>query len=202
MNCSNRPSRPMLFTIGHSNHGQEAFLDLLKMHNIDVLVDVRSQPYSRYATHFNAEPIRQAVTEAGISYMAMGKQLGGRPDDTALYDQEGHVLYRLVAGSPGFLEGIERLEQGIAQYRVAIMCSEEDPAVCHRHLLVGRVMAGRGVDVCHIRGDGRVQSDAELAVETGGDSRQPMLFKEMEKESWRSLRSVLPKPVPPSSSES
>jgi uncharacterized protein (DUF488 family) len=202
MTRAHDPPRPVLFTIGHSNHSQEAFLDLLRMHSIDVLVDVRSQPYSRYAKHFNAEPIRQGVTGAGIRYMAMGKQLGGRPDDAAFYDQEGHVLYRLVAASPVFLDGIERLEKGIAQYRVAIMCSEEDPAVCHRHLLVGRVMAGRGVDVCHIRGDGRLQSDAELAVETGGDSRQPMLFQELEKESWRSLRSVLPKPVPPSSSES
>ena len=140
MSEANQPPTRILFTIGHSNHSEEQFLDLLRSHDIEVLVDVRSQPFSQYATHFNAEPIRHSIQDAGIKYLWLGGHLGGRPDNPRFFDEDGHVLYRLVAGSSHFLQGIERLEKGMAQYRVAIMCSEEDPTDCHRHLLVARVL--------------------------------------------------------------
>ena len=39
-----------IFTVGHSNQSLESFLDLLGRHGIDLVVDVRSSPYSQYAT--------------------------------------------------------------------------------------------------------------------------------------------------------
>jgi uncharacterized protein (DUF488 family) len=95
----------------------------------------------------------------------LGKELGGRPESSEFYDAEGFVLYSRIAESPLFLEGIERLITGITTYRVALMCGEENPANCHRRLLVGRVLAKRGVSVRHIRGDGTVQDEDELAQE-------------------------------------
>jgi uncharacterized protein (DUF488 family) len=80
------------------------------------------------------------------------------------------------------------------------MCSEEDPTACHRRLLIGRVLAQRGVSVRHIRGDGRVQGEAELADMYGAG--QPQLFAEMEEARWRSIRSVSPRRPPRSSSAS
>lgn len=196
---------PCLFTIGHSNHSLEAFLGLLKSHGIEVLVDVRSHPYSKYASHFNTDTLKTAVTDSGVKYLYLGKELGGRPPENDFYDADGHVLYGRVAETALFLRGIERLEQGAGQYRVAMMCSEEDPVDCHRHLLVGRVLAGRGTALAHIRGDGRVQTDAELQAENEppAPDRQKRLFDdEPETPVWRSIRSVLPKKQPPSSSES
>ena len=187
---------PGLFTIGHSNHTEEKFLGLFREHDIDVLVDVRSQPLSRYNPQFNSNNLEMTLTAAGVRYIFMGDQLGGRPDGEEFCDGEGYVLYNRVAEAPFFLKGIERLEEvNLCQRRVAIMCSEEDPAVCHRHLLVARVMADHGVHVQHIRGDGKVQSEDEIRPQ----HRQSMLFAEMEQESWRSLRSVLPRHQPPSS---
>jgi uncharacterized protein (DUF488 family) len=187
-------STPPIFTIGHSNHTEEVFLDLLTRHRIDVLADVRSHPYSRYNPHFNRESLQQAVKAAGVRYLFLGEQLGGRPDDPQSYDPAGHVLYWRVAESPVFLEGIERLERGRAEYRVALMCSEEDPAVCHRYLLVSRVLTQRGVGVEHIRGDGAAQSQRD--VDRASGVGQGMLFADLERDSWKSLRSVLPKAPP------
>lgn len=190
--------RPVLFSIGHSNHSEEKFLELLEEHKIGVLVDVRSQPYSRYTPHFNADNLKALVASAGLRYLFMGDQLGGRPEGNEFFDEEGHALYHRMAESPPFLEGIARLERGARDHRVAIMCSEEDPAVCHRYLLVTRVIRGRGVDVWHIRGDGRLEADEAI----GSVNKQGSLFAELEQDSWKSLRSVLPKRPPTSSSES
>jgi uncharacterized protein (DUF488 family) len=191
-------SRPTLFTVGHSNHSEEKFLALVREHQIEVLVDVRSQPASRFNPQFNDSHLKRALQAVGIEYLFMGDQLGGRPNSQEFLDEAGHALYHRMAESPEFLAGIERLQRGAAERRVAIMCSEEDPAVCHRHLLVTRVISGRGVNVLHIRGDGRLQSEDEIAPQ----QKQGLLFAELEAQSWKSLRSVSPKHQPPSSSES
>ncbi|HEY8506615.1 MAG TPA: DUF488 domain-containing protein, partial [Gemmataceae bacterium] len=161
MEPTDQQTRPALFTVGHSNHSLDQFLDLLKRAEVQVLVDVRSYPYSRYVPHFNREEIETAVKRAGLRYLFLGRELGGRPDQEEYYDDEGRALYYRIARSPDFLGGIERLEAGIRRFRVAVMCSEENPAVCHRHLLVGRVMRERGAEVRHIRGDGSLQDDSD-----------------------------------------
>ncbi len=197
------PNKRRVFTIGHSNHDEQTFVDLLKQHGIDVVADVRSQPYSKYTTHFNTDQIKPALADAGLRYVFLGGQVGGRPDDPQFYDADGYVLYDRLAESPSFLEGIERLEKGIETYRVAILCSEEDPAECHRNLLIGRVLIGRGIELWHIRGDGQLQSQTELDREScTGDPRQQLLFEELKEAPWRSIRSVSPKPQQPSSLES
>lgn len=183
-----------VFTVGHSNVSQEAFVTLLKSHSIDVLVDVRSAPYSKYVPHFNGDALKQAVVRSGIKYLYLGGELGGRPRAREYYDEKGHVRYDLIAASPEFHEGIERLLRGIQEHRVALMCNEEDPHDCHRRLLVGRVLTERGVTVLHIRGDGRVQTEAELveADRKGmlAEIQQEFSFAEREKPEWKSTRSV------------
>lgn len=188
----------MLFTIGHSNHEQEVLLELLREHAIEVLADVRSQPWSRYTPQFNTDPLQAALRGVGIQYLFLGDQLGGRPEGVEFYDDQGYVLYYRVAESAQFRAGVARLLEGIQTRRVALMCSEEDPAVCHRFLLVSRVLASEEVEIQHIRGDGRLQPDAELRA-ASRHRRQGLLFQEMEHDTWRSLRSVSPK-APPSDS--
>lgn len=197
-------SERALFTIGHSNHTLETFLELLRTNRIAVLADTRSQPYSRFAPHFNARELGGEVTKAGLRYLALGKELGGRPEEAEFYDADGYVLYGRLAESPTFLQGVAQLETEAGQRRVAILCSEENPSVCHRRLLITRVLTARGVPVCHIRGDGRVQTETELLVEEeaarnrGG---QQSLFDAEEVVEWKSLQSVSRRNLPPSSSE-
>ena len=182
----------------------EVFVDLLKKHEIHVVADVRSQPRSKYTPHFDAPELKVTLPAQGIRYIFMGKEIGGRPEGREFYDEEGRVRYDLLAGSARFLEGISRLERGIGQHRLALKCGEEDPAGCHRRLLIGRVLAERGVAVCHIRGDGRLQTERELAEEEEGNTRDPAqlpLFDMPEEKAWRSIRSVSPREQRPPSSE-
>ena len=185
--------RPV-YTIGHSNHALDTFLDLLRQHAIEVVADVRSAPYSKHLPQFHRQAIEAAVRDAGLQYVYLGRELGGRPEGDEYYDAEGRALYWRRARAPEFLVGIERLERGRGQYRVAVMCSEEDPAGCHRHLLIGRVLAERGGAVAHLRGDGRVQAADEL------ESPQMALFADVEESAWKSIRSVSPRGPRPTSS--
>jgi uncharacterized protein (DUF488 family) len=182
--------RRQLFTIGHSNHDMAKFLALLSQHQVEVVVDVRSRPYSKYASQFNQEALREAVSAAGCKYLFLGRELGGRPDGAEFYDAEGHARYDLVAQAAFFMDGIVRLEKGLEQYRIALMCSEEDPACCHRHLLIGRVLEQRGHRLDHIRGDGQLQRSDELNLQERGCENQLTLFGDDEEKPWRSLKPV------------
>lgn len=183
-----------IYTVGHSNHSIGTFIDLLKNQNIQVLIDTRSSPFSHYSPQFNRNSLKEAVQEAGIKYGFYGRQLGGRPEDEDFYDEDGRVVYSQVAKSFLFNEGLERLVSGIAKFRTALLCSEENPSICHRRLLVSRVLFEQGVAVYHIRGNGGVQSEAELRQkEEDEKSRQRGLFGEDEESEWKSIQSVLHK---------
>ncbi|CAN5337116.1 hypothetical protein BH09SUM1_BH09SUM1_15960 [soil metagenome] len=184
-----------LFTIGHSNHPAEHFILLLKQHGIEVLADVRTRPVSGYCPHFSAPQIERLVKDAGARYLFLGETLGGQPRDSGLYDERGHALYWKMSDTPEFADGIGRLLKGIQNFRVAIMCSEENPSICHRRLLVTKVLHARGVGVTHIRGDGRVETETQI-LQAEEAARPQLDFlagfdEEAEKTAWKSIQSGL-----------
>lgn len=188
---------PSIWTVGHSNHDFDAFVELLRGQEIDVVVDVRSFPYSRFAPQFNQDELRQGLLDAGFRYLFLGEQLGGRPTSPSHYDADGHALYGLMAEEDGFLAAIDRLVSGVADHRVTLLCSEGKPEGCHRRLLVGRVLAERGISLLHILPDGQVVEEREVRL--GADDDQAALFA-ADAPAWRSTRSVLRRRRPSASS--
>jgi uncharacterized protein (DUF488 family) len=179
-------SRLTIWTVGHSNQSFEAFAQLLLDEQIDIVVDVRSFPYSRFAPHFNREELAPALRERGIRYGYLGEELGGRPTKDEHYDEEGHALYGLMAREPVFCHAVDRLVAGARDHRVAVMCSEANPRSCHRRLLVGKVLAERGVELRHILRGGSVEIEHDVSI---GQQEQGALFGTQEAV-WRSTQSV------------
>jgi uncharacterized protein (DUF488 family) len=141
----------------------EAFVLLLRQHEVDVLADVRSAPYSRFSPQFNRKSLEQDLPAHGIRYVFFGRELGGRPDDPSCYEA-GRVRYQHVAATESFRSGIERVLREADGCHVALMCAEREPLECHRTLLVSPALIERGVRVAHILGDGRVEAH-EAAME-------------------------------------
>ncbi len=147
-----------ILTVGHSNHEADAFLQLLVRHGVDEVVDVRSAPYSRYASQFNHDALRSALEDVGIGYTYLGGELGGRPADRSSYDADGRVRYNRVADSDDFDDGIRRVIRAADEGQVALVCTEKEPLECHRTLLVARNLVERGVAVGHILADGGLEA--------------------------------------------
>lgn len=187
-----------VWTVGHSTHELPTFLKLLRGQGLEVVADVRSQPFSRRNPQFNRDALRRATLAAQIQYVYLGWELGGRPPEPEFYDDDGHVIYGAIARTKRFNSGIRRLESGMAKYRVALLCSEEDPRGCHRRLLVSKVLVERGVAVVHLRGNGSVVHEAEFGNLPMDTSQRSLFGKEVS--AWRSIRSVSPNTPPKSSS--
>jgi uncharacterized protein (DUF488 family) len=139
-----------LLTIGHSSHPIYDFLDLLERHGVELVADVRSVPYSRFNPQFNQTALKLSLLRIGIHYEYFGQDLGGWP----------------AGPPPSFQEGIDRLIGRVSQCCVAVLCAEEDPARCHRGLLIAPAIRRHGFPVSHIRGNGNLEEDgAQLELD-------------------------------------
>src|ERR1039458_1876101 len=110
---------PELFTIGHSTHSWEKFLELLRQHHIEAVADVRSSPYSQYNPQFNRDSLQHALRDQDIAYVFLGEELGARRSEPECY-VNGRVDYSLIAQTPSFIRGLDRLPPGGAQIGVAL----------------------------------------------------------------------------------
>jgi uncharacterized protein (DUF488 family) len=156
----------MIKTIGHSNHPIERFIDLLKRGGVELLVDVRSMPYSRRFPQFGRERLNRSLAKAGIDYAWEGAALGGKP--------AGGGSYGALAARPDFEAALDRLIARSATTTLCLMCAEKDPLDCHRTILVSRRLAERGAAIEHLLADGRAEPHAAveeklLAKEAGAD---------------------------------
>ncbi len=167
------PSEPLtVYTIGHSNVPASKLVELLRRYEVQVVVDVRSSPYSQYAPQYNRELLERTLKEAGIEYKYAGDHLGGRPKDPTCYkdkqlpdgkaDYLHEVDYQTVMTKDWYQKGIKRLIEIARDQRAAVLCSEEDPARCHRHHLIGKTLVQKNIQVLHIRGDGNLVKDQML----------------------------------------
>ena len=149
-----------IFTVGHSTHNLDTFINLLRQHTVTALADVRSSPYSRFTPHFNRNSLVNALKAGGIEYLYMGDKLGGRSTDPACYEA-GRIRYDRVAASESFQSGLDHIFSKAVKHRIALMCAEKEPLDCHRTLLVAQAINEHGVQVAHIHANGILETHYE-----------------------------------------
>lgn len=149
-----------LFTIGYSGYKEaDDFIKELKNHEIQILIDVRSSPYSAYYEQYNKEPLSRKLKENGIYYFNYARQFGAR-QDSPVYYKDGYLNFESFAKSEQFLEGVHAVEKSNAN--IVFMCAEKDPSTCHRAILVARAFSDRGHEVQHIKPDGVMLTQADI----------------------------------------
>jgi len=141
------PAGKEVFTLGTSNRSWEEFISLLRVYRIEMVIDVRSFPTSKFV-HFKRESMNPSLAEAGFGYYFLGKELGG-------YRKGGYEAY---TQSLPYLAGMELLERMSSRCRSAVLCAERLPWRCHRRV-IGRSLKERGWKVTHIIDEKRVWED-------------------------------------------
>ncbi|MHC4691599.1 MAG: DUF488 domain-containing protein [Planctomycetota bacterium] len=147
-----------IFTIGHSNHSLDHFIELLLEHRLSTVADIRSSPYSKYSPHFNRDVLDSVLRNTNIHYIFLGRELGAQRSEDDCY-VDGQAKYDRIAHLPTFRRGLEVVLQRVENCRIALMCSESDPITCHRTILVCRELKKRCPDlkITHLLGDGQVE---------------------------------------------
>ena len=157
-----------IFTIGYGGRETDEFIALLNEYEIDTLVDVRSQPYSRYAPDFCKERLSAILNRSGIEYQFMGNSLGGRPADSQCYTYSPQRKKKLLDAKKCetrefYQRGISQLKRAVSTgRRIVIMCSELEPHECHRSYVLGKTLDGDEIAVTHIGRYGELLSQAQI----------------------------------------
>jgi uncharacterized protein (DUF488 family) len=149
-----------LFTIGHSNRDLPTFVSLLRENGVTVIADVRSQPYSKRYPQFDQQSLKITLRQESIEYVFMGNELGARRSERECY-VSGKARYELIAKTYAFQDGITRIKEGAARHCIALMCSERDPLICHRTILICRYLQDE-FDLFHIIDSCRSEAHSEL----------------------------------------
>jgi uncharacterized protein (DUF488 family) len=152
-----------IYTIGHSTHSIQFFLELLRTHNVNCVVDVRSIAASRFNPQYNKKALQNSLEKDDIVYMHFEKEFGARQIDPAILNNAGQVDFEKVRQSKSFLNGIERLKDGTTKgYTIALMCAEAEPLDCHRFGMITPALKDAGFDARHILKDNTVITTEEL----------------------------------------
>lgn len=154
---------PTIYTIGHSTHQINFFLELLNKYSVNCIIDVRSVAASSYNPQYNKEPLSNFLKKNNITYLHFSEEFGARHSDPDLLDEEGKVDFEKVRKSYSFKNGIERIWQGLEKnFVISLMCSESEPFDCHRFSMVSIALEKEGFDVKHILKDKSIKSNAQL----------------------------------------
>ena len=163
---------PEVYTIGYGGRETDDFIAILNEYEIDTLVDVRSQPYSRYAPDFCKDRLSLILNRSGIHYEFMGNSLGGRPNDSACYTYSPQRKKKLLdakkcESKAFYRNGISQLKHAMSRgRRIVIMCSELEPHECHRGYVLGKTLDGDEIAVIHIGRDGQPLLQSQLRETT------------------------------------
>jgi uncharacterized protein (DUF488 family) len=155
--------RPIIYTVGHSTHPIDIFLDLLNTYSVNCLIDVRSVAASSYNPQYNLEPLSNFLKANNIIYMHFAEEFGARHTDPDLLDEEGKVNFELVRKSWLFKNGVERLWLSVDKGNtIALMCSESEPFDCHRFSMISIALEKDGFEIRHILKDKTIKTNAQL----------------------------------------
>ena len=141
----------IIYTIGYTGFSIDEFVATLKTHQINVVIDVRSSPYSKYYSDYNKESLECRLKTEGIYYRNYAKEFGARQESKDYYNPEGYLDFDLFSKSPVFVEGVSKLCTSVQRgFKVALMCAEKKPIDCHRTILIARAFYEKGYEVVHI----------------------------------------------------
>lgn len=155
-----------IWTVGHSNHEIEYFIELLEPQNIKLVIDVRSTPASNYNPQFNKDNLNSSLDKKHIHYRHFGEEFGARQTDDNILDDDGVVDFIKFRKSYQFQQGIEKLDLALdKEIKIAIMCAEGDPLECHRLSMISVYLKEIGINVIHIIKDRTTKTQDDIEDE-------------------------------------
>jgi uncharacterized protein (DUF488 family) len=167
-----------LYTIGHSTHEINYFIDLLDTYNINCVVDVRTLAASRFNPQYNKSALSVSLKDHKITYIHMPQEFGARHTDPALLTN-GRVDFDKVRKSESFRKGVERVRHGVNKgFAIALMCAEAEPLECHRFSLISVALRDE-FEIVHILKDKSSITQLDLEGELLKKYKKKMLTSDL-----------------------
>lgn len=152
-----------VYTVGYSGFSFDEFCKLLKKNEIQLIIDVRSVPFSKRYSEYNRDVLKKSLAQQRIYYRNYAHEFGARQENRQFYTKYGYLDFELFSKSEAFQEGIEKLCKSMQQnYTFALMCAEKNPMDCHRAIMVSRTFFEMGYKVVHLLPHNKIITQNDL----------------------------------------
>ncbi|SHE92828.1 Protein of unknown function, DUF488 [Modicisalibacter ilicicola DSM 19980] len=155
--------RHAFYTVGHSTRTIDEFVTLLRVGEVEYLVDVRAMPRSRSNPQFNHDALPEALAPLGIGYTHSVALAGLRNrsktvgnDVNGYWHNRSFHNYADYALSEAFRQGLAELIELGHRRTCAVMCAEAVWWRCHRRIIADHLLH-HGEQVYHLMNDDRIQ---------------------------------------------
>lgn len=149
----------VLYTIGYANKNISDFISILKLNDINCIIDVRTMPFSKQYPDYNESNLKTALNSYGIYYMSFKDEFGARRVEKEAYqriemytgDIVDVVIFRKVYSFDAFLNGVTRVKKGLTKgFNICFLCSEKYAYDCHRCIMISEYFYNQGFNIKHI----------------------------------------------------
>jgi len=182
----------IIFTIGQGKKNIENFLNILSEFKINLLIDIRSKPYSKILV-FSQDKLSNILKTRDIKYLYLGNELGGENIKDVFRNNKGSLFD--ILNKESFREGLKKLWKLKKNYKICLFCAEEDPLECHRFLCIGAILKLKGnIEIVNLFDD--KEENFELSKERLIKELKFDIYfnkitpKEVEKAFWMKLHDI------------
>ena len=151
-----------IYTIGYTGFSINDFLRILKEYKIQVVIDVRSSPYSERYPDYNRPNFEKKLNNNGIYYRNYVEEFGARQENP-LYYTDGYLDFNKFSKTNAFQRGVTKIRNSLDKnYVITFLCAEKNPIQCHRAILVSRAFSDLGYQVYHILPSGKCETQHDI----------------------------------------
>ena len=151
-----------IYTIGYTGFSLTDFLHTLKENKIQVVIDVRSSPFSERYPEYNRPNLDRTLQNNGIYYRNYAEEFGARQENP-IYFTNGYLDFNKFSKSDSFQNGVKKIRNSLEKnYIITFLCAEKDPIQCHRAILVSKAFSDLGYHVVHILPNGKRETQQDI----------------------------------------
>lgn len=121
-----------ILSLGHSNRKLEEFMAILKNNKVEVIIDARTHPFSRFCPHYSKNALWRALEVENILYLWRGNSIGGKGLNV------------------GYEDTIDEVSDIAKKKKTCLLCAEKDFKKCHRHTMLAPSFEKRGFLIAHL----------------------------------------------------
>ncbi len=152
-----------LHTIGYASFNVHEMIEVLHHYGINLIIDVRSLPYSSHYPDYNKESFEHFLKKNSIHYRNYAREFGAQQTERSFFSNEGFLDFEVFVESDRFLQGFDKIQISIEKkYTVALMCAEKDPMGCHRAIMITPVFHRKMFSIKHILSNGNFENQNDI----------------------------------------
>lgn len=153
--------KQIIYTHGNVWIEVEELIRLLQPYGIDCVVDSRPANLLSIGANTRREALQSRLKQCGMIYLSFSSHFGVFPMDAR--NKRGVITYKKVIKTERFIQGMERLEDGVKKgYKICVIDNERRTDKSFRFTLIGKFLKER---YCVVHIDDRGTSFSQEQVE-------------------------------------